>query len=789
MANIKDHAPKTPALGKTSDVPYPLAQPFWKRIVASYEKRKKEETRDQGFKFLPKRDLAKVLGDKEISDTNLNSTWSRIKNGIQKVPPEWMQGLVKIFELTPQDLEKLKEVYVHPYVLDLETWNPVVGTFQWPPFCDQGGGSSFLVNATRRFFLLAGKNPEYISRPFGDLLSGVGVDLSLALAETIARTRKAYIFHTPFLMGINLVGLYNDERFEQARRLLTNDETGDRMTLRVVTVADEVGDEYVNFMKSSLDGNRGVIEQTELRNKRDEEKDEADTRITAAINAAISNEAFYCGDELSCLLKAREMAGQCGLLFPLGTPQVARSKAYSRLPIYKVGLFSVPYGQKLVIEFLQKALRVYLENELEETSQRYATLYNELKDNGLEALGELSKEAQGYLHRVHQNCGDDFYTGAIENDALADRWARRTLRLYPESTGLDLNLPWQPILTRARELVQPVPNQTRTPGERRVMAMYRELPPVITKPEDSHPSDFTIFESVLGPLRPHLELSRAKRYLRSQSHSQLGSDNPATVAIGFFAIPPRLFDWRFFRFPIELKFAGVILGQPKREELESCDAVLRIMHTGRAREVRGTVPILLLDHGAAHNLLRDHGVKADRFELIDDTKTENDRGLTFVEKAGGRVVMVVADELTCLDVVHAAPDGYSVQLRNHRLEGRPADDGGSSAGPYFSMAVRNTAPDWVRFFEQAVPLSLQTHRDSIAETHAELYSTLKNWTAERIGHLQLPAEAVEQRVASWCRSVLLLDRPGELAPEWTPILERARRLIDAALKRAQTAQE
>jgi hypothetical protein len=174
-------------------------------------------------------------------------------------------------------------------------------------------------------------------------------------------------------------------------------------------------------------------------------------------------------------------------------------------------------------------------------------------------------------------------------------------------------------------------------------------------------------------------------------------------------------------------------------------------------------------------------VNADRFELIDDTDTTNDRGPTFVAKARGRTAMVVADELTCLDVVHAAPAGCPVQLLNHRLAKDASDDGGSSAGPYFSMAVRTAAAEWVRFFEQAVPLSLQTHRDSIAETHAELYSTLKKWTAQRVAHLGLPAREIEERVASWCRSVLLLDRPGELVPEWTPILERAKHLIDAAV--------
>jgi len=52
-------------------------------------------------------------------------------------------------------------------------------------------------------------------------------------------------------------------------------------------------------------------------------------------------------------------------------------------------------------------------------------------------------------------------------------------------------------------------------------------------------------------------------------------------------------------------------------------------------------------------------------------------------------------------------------------------------------------------------------------------------------------EQAEMRVASWCRSVLLLDRGGELTPEWTPILARAKRLIDApaAEARVQTVHE
>jgi hypothetical protein len=207
-----------------------------------------------------------------------------------------------------------------------------------------------------------------------------------------------------------------------------------------------------------------------------------------------------------------------------------------------------------------------------------------------------------------------------------------------------------------------------------------------------------------------------------------------------------------------------------------------------------SVPMLLLNHGSAHNLLRDHRFDASCFKLVDDTGV--DRGGAFLKAAEKETAsIVVADELTCLDVVGAAAGNRPVALLNHRLTQQPSGDELRKGGPYFSVAVRSSAPEWVRFFEQAVPLSLLTYRDSIAESHAELYATLRRWTAERISSLGLlPAELAEARVADWCRSVLLMDRPLEISPEWRPVLRLARKLIDASSgritrTRVQTPQE
>lgn len=736
------------------EVLYPRAKDFWSRVEAHYQSR---NGRVGKFKH---KDLG-APGKPGIVDP---PTWTRIRRGQSPVPETKLDEFRKLFAES-FDEEEFRQAYTETCVVDLEHWRPDVGTFEWPPFCDRRGRSGFLVHATQRLFRLAGKvgkqEPIFSPKPFAQLLSG---DLSLALAETIGRTRKATIFHSPCLMGVNLVGRFDSPAFPRAAALLLNGE-GDDGPIPIVTVAGEVGDEYIRSLPHAV--SRRIVREILPGHEQD---------LAAALNERLAQGAFYCADELTCLLKACELKDQCGVLFPLGTAQVARSSTYSRLPIYKVGLFTVPEYQQRIISFLQKALRVYLENELEETAQQYAVLYQELAETARGAIQCMAKSAQNYLEELHKNCGDDFYPGVKVDEVLADRWARRCLRLYPHQAALDLNLPWQPILARAREIVPPVPNQTRTPGERRVAATYRELPPVIS-PEPG--LDFTLFEAVLGPLRPHLELSKATRYERKLAQSHLGGDSPSTVAVGFFAIPPRLFDWRFFRFPVELKFAGVVLGEPSPDQMERCRALLDILDSGRPIDVQGlTTPILMLDHGAVHNLLRDHRIHFDSFRLVDDSG--GDRGMAFRTAAEDLpTAIVVADELTCLAVAGAVKGDRPIRLVNHRLQQPPSAAPGGS-GPYFSVAVRSSAPEWVRFFEQAVPLSLETYRESIARSHAALYHTLYRWVQDSSCKLPGLEDTAHEVVAAWCRRVLMLDRPGELAPEWDPILSRARQLVDDA---------
>jgi hypothetical protein len=736
---------------------HPRAAAYLEEVIACYEK-----NRQPGK--LAAKDIAEEC---KLDPRTWDSAWSKIRSGTVRASKRYEEVLVEFFKecFNPA---KLKEAYEQKYVDDLENWEPVVGIFHWPPFCDQHEvekEKGFLVDVARRFFRLASKPAKFEQAPLSKLLSGAGgIDLSLAIAETIPRTQRVTNFHTPGRMGINLVGKFDSKAFLHARNVLTGAENGGKK-LRVVTVKDEVGCEYIQSLPSHT-----PITSEHL-------KAPSDNTLCGQIKPYLTNDWLYCADELTCLHMLATLKGSdIGLLFPLGTPQVTSSEQYARLPSHKIGFFTVPEYQDKIIAFLHKALRVYLENEHEEIAQQYAELYKNLVTDVIKSIASLPAEARQYLFQAHIDCKDGFHAGEDKVGVLADRWARQTLRLYPGQPEQDLNLPWNPILDRARSLVGPVRSGTRTPGERCAAVTYRELPPVIYCGTENKPAEFSIFGAVLEPLRPHIDLGKADRFKRSQAQSHLGSDNPATVAVGFFAVPPRLFDWRFFCFPIRLRFAGALLGEAGPEHEQECRAVLGALQSG-CHEVLDPklVRVLLLNHGATHNLLRDHGLsgEGDMFPLIDDT--DKDRGRAFLEEWAQKPeipAVVIADEITCLEVAGVTTGPF--KLLNHRLAEEAAGFDGTGAGAYFSVAVRSSAPDWIRFFEQAIPLALELYRERIAEAHRDLFCTLKKWT-----QAQLPGLDPE-RVDTWCRSVLLLDRPESLSPPWTPVLERARQLTRAS---------
>jgi hypothetical protein len=738
---------------------YPGAIGFWDGVVSCHEMAQRAAG-DVQYVF-----QAKDIKDGKKQPILTDYAWSRIRTGKKAVPKDKIEALIGVFK-NCIDPAQLDQVYQQRRVINLGTWRPRVGVLEWPPFCSSGAEPGFLVETADRFFRLAGLQHIYAKKEFSELLSGAGVDMSLALAETIARTQKTFTFHTPGLMAINLVGRFGRPEFEYVRGVLTGKVTPDRLKpLRIMYIAGEVGGEFVKSLPKEFG-----IEHTELGARSE--------NTNQKIERCLSRGLFYCADELTCL---HALSPSRGLLFPIATPQVSRHSVYAHLPSYKIGMFTVPEDQEHIITFLKKALRVYLENSIEETALRYHKLFRKLVEGVTGCLYRMSPGAADFLVEAHTACADNVYTGVERIPVIAERWSRHVLRLYPEQTGHDLNLPWNDILVRARGLVGPIPGQIRTPNERRAAIMYRELPPVINaSPRSSR--DFSIFGSVLGTLRPHVELLEAKRYRRNEPNSHLGSDNPANVAVGFFAVPPRLFDWRFFRFPVKLKFCGAFIslaeGDERERQIEECLGLLRLLEAGHDAAPPRTVRILLLTFGAAHNLLRDHGLGTPLFRMVDDT--EMDRGKAFlaeVDKEPTAPAIVVADELTCLEVVGANHGLRPIELLNHRLGRRLIATSDSGTGPYFSVAVRSSAVDWVRFFEQAIPLSLESYRESIAAGHVDLFRSLRMWARERVACV--PDRPSDEEIDSWCRAILLLDRPDSLSPEWTSVLELAERMTKA----------
>src|SRR5882724_4355305 len=127
------------------DVEFPRAILFWNAVVACYENKLQEA-------FIPKKGVVDVW------------TWSRIRNGT--VHPGGSAKKLQEFFGDCCDKDEFEVVYSQNRVLDLESWKPEVGTFEWPPFCHHGGREGFLVDATSRFFRLAGKVAKYTNKPF-----------------------------------------------------------------------------------------------------------------------------------------------------------------------------------------------------------------------------------------------------------------------------------------------------------------------------------------------------------------------------------------------------------------------------------------------------------------------------------------------------------------------------------------------------------------------------------------------------------------------------------------------
>jgi hypothetical protein len=417
-------------------------------------------------------------------------------------------------------------------------------------------------------------------------------------------------------------------------------------------------------------------------------------------------------------------------------------------------------------------MRVYLENEVESTAALYKNLYDDLSRQAFDSLLKLNDGAHRYLESVHTTMGDEFYPGVNTREVIAERWARNTLRLYAEFLDQPLNLPWRPVLVRALELCGPIRNQYRTPGERRAVLSYRELPPIIIRGA-KHETDYSIFGALLGPLRPHVVLDETvARYNRDDAQSQLGPETTAAVAIGFFAVSSRLFDWQFFRMPVRLRFSAVAFGEFSESQRNEVRALLSVLDNGQhAAFDKFTIRVLLLKHGAAHNLLRDHGLSEDSAILVNDS--EIDRSDAFLEKikALQGPAVVIADELSCLEVFATAGQG---ELIGHGLVQKGLNPD-SSRGVYFSVAIRRSAPDWIQFFERAVPLTLDTYREALGAAQANLFRKLTDWTRSCAQPLHLPIDHIER----WCRGVLTLDDPdSDLLPGWRPVIALARKRIE-----------
>jgi len=332
------------------------------------------------------------------------------------------------------------------------------------------------------------------------------------------------------------------------------------------------------------------------------------------------------------------------------------------------------------------------------------------------------------------------------------------------------------------ELCGPIRNEYRPQSERRATASYRELEPIIRRQATSE-KDFSLFGAVLGPLRPHIVLDdRVSRYDRGNALSQLGPES-ADVAIGFFAVPPRLLDRRFFKFPLRLKFAAAGIGKLTTDQQQECKGILKILEDGIHHKIEKiSFKIVVLRHGAPDNLLRGYGMDENSRVKIDDSDRNLSRSQHFLNallEESGPAVMI-ADELTCLDMLGLAAstgkftgDRPMISLGHRLLEDTPIPS--ASQGAYFSLGVRRSAPRWVEFFEHAIPLSLEIHRGAIVAAYVKLYYRLAEWVREQV------PDVTRERAESWCRAVLTLDDPeADLLPDWRSVVQSARQQIQEA---------
>jgi hypothetical protein len=730
-------------------------------------------------------------------------------------------------------LEDLKRVPRKDASLTFDEYRPVAAACDFSPFLRLGANgqdhSGFIYTVCQRLFSLANK-PLEIKRVGAlqdafDFIADYSKphNIVLSVAETITRSIRLYTFHTPATVPLNAVvplnglkknstpiGTINrvelkrisDEFIHQRHTegstpfMAVREELGHRYLLEVLGIPKSDLEPFDYFSPASIAGKL-----------RDDEGSPCGPRV-------------FVADELTCLHVARELNSekcralgngvQYGMLFPLGTLAVAHCEDFTKIPTYKIGLFSIARQLERIIAVLESALKTLFNNERYFVAIAYQNLATTLTTEIEDCIVKLPPNARECLYESHLYAKEHFQFKCQTLEfakALAARVVRQTLRLNTQlmESEDDLNLPWRPILERVKEVLGPLRPEYRDLRFDQGSVRSRVFPPFIDNKPSADASKSTeggkaaparickwsIFGPVLSEVADILNFEALK--ITSETDE---THRAFDFTIGMLDVPRRTLDLHFFRFPVRFKMNAIYLPSHLPALAISDVVELRsLLSAGDSPSRRrpaspGVLPIVLAYTGA-HYLCWERGCPGIDFIDYDpgkhafETQLDQFENKLFqwsrkYETGKTPIPLIVADELTCLRLLPQIR--ANVKDEAELLFPELMSEQDSRTDFYYSIAVQRTESDkWWQITQEVFPCAIsKSHRNLVREIRAleeELVGIIASSRRPNVRRNEYACEDV-----AWARNILcanLVERArnmwnGSLLHEaWLPVLAEA----------------
>jgi hypothetical protein len=328
-----------------------------------------------------------------------------------------------------------------------------VTTINYPPFA--GSPRCFFESVFSRFLDLAGIRYDTPTCRVGNRLQDYkNSDFSLGMFDSADRmlTLDRKFWRVPVRMGLGAICLRQHKEHEQAiANLLSNHDAIEDLHIVPIVVTNDVGWRHcINRLK--------FLE----RHIKIKELDSIDiSQLAGQLTALGKHETqipVICTDEYTCLHILSELKNVGYSIFPMNSRRTGQDEKEStrrELPQFYCSV-GVDGNDREFHEFMQDALEQFVSTEIETTAHSWAELAGEL----VKKVSVISREqmpAHPRSTQLNTKISHDPSLREVLNIANAWEWVFYTLSLdlksiesYPNFN----NLPWRPILLRARTLVQ-----------------------------------------------------------------------------------------------------------------------------------------------------------------------------------------------------------------------------------------------------------------------------------------------------------------------------------------------